>query len=283
MKRLALTAVLTALLPLAARAGGKVDKKELAEHIRETYDIPGDVEITIGDLKASEIPSFQDAQVKFQRGDNVQLQTLHLSSDGRHYIVGTFKDTQVHPNAERLKKMNLASSPVRGNPAAGVTLVEYTDFECPFCQRGYEMMVNQIMKEYGGKVRWFYKSLPLTAIHPWAEPAAIAAECAHQQGVDKFWKLHDALFEGQKDIKPGNYTDKFKELAGKAGVDEAKFDVCTRDEAGKAAVERDLGEAEALGLNGTPAFLVNGRVISGADYEGLKRAIDDALKAHGGT
>ncbi len=253
------------------------DKALLEEHLRESYRLPGDVSVAFSGTKPSPVPGFDLIEVSMGRNGMEQSEKLHLSKDGRYYLLGDFKDLKVFPAQERVKKMDLKDAAVRGKADAGVTIVEYTDFQCPYCRKGYEIMRDRIMKDYAGKVRWFYKSLPL-GFHPWAEPAAVAVECAKLQGHDKFWKVHDAIFDKQGDIDASNAEEKFTELAKAAGADPKAFSDCYDAKKTLPAVKRDAAEAESMGVNGTPAFLVNGRLISGADYDALRDAVEASLK-----
>ncbi|MBI5597174.1 MAG: thioredoxin domain-containing protein, partial [Elusimicrobia bacterium] len=214
--------------------------------------------------------------------ENSWSETLWVSDDGKHYLLGGFKDLSVHPDQERLAKMDLSGSPARGPKDAKVTVVQYTDFQCPFCSKGYELMRDGIMKEFAGKVRWVYKSLPLTSIHPWAEPAALAAECAKLQGTDMFWTLHDKLFENQREVTLENLDEKAAGYLKGAKADLKKFEACTEAKKTMAAVARDSAEADALGISGTPAFVVNGHFVSGADYGTIKRVVEESLKGKHG-
>lgn len=268
---------------LFAAPAQALDKKVLAEHIRETYSgLPPGLEIELGEPKKSEVEGFDILDVTFRAGPGAQTETLYLSKDGKHYILGGFKNLSVHPDNERLKSIDLAGSAARGPKSAPVTVVEYTDFQCIFCKRGYGMMTERIMKDYDKQVRWIYKSLPLTQIHPWAEPAAVAVECAGMQGGDKLWKLHDALFENQEEVTPANFDDKLVKFLDDAKVDKKKFNACYDKQEPLPKVQKDAKEAGAMGIGGTPAFVVNGHLISGADYEALKRAIDESLEGKHG-
>ncbi len=157
---------------------------------------------------------------------------------------------------------------VRGNFNAPITLVEFSDFECPFCERIYPTL-NKILSDYKDKVRLVYKYFPLS-FHPNAQKAAEAAECASEQG--KFWEYHDKLFENQSG---GFSTDKFKQWAKDLNIDSAKFNSCL--DSGKYAqkVQADAQEGQQKGVNGTPATFVNGQLVSGAlPYETFKQIID---------
>ncbi|HVE12277.1 MAG TPA: thioredoxin domain-containing protein [Elusimicrobiota bacterium] len=283
MRTLSLT--LAALLAATVASAAAPDKAALLAHVRESYSIPDVVELSLGDFKASEIPGFDVAEMTISHGKMHQTEQVYLSKDGKHYLLGSssFRDLGTNADQERLAKMDLKAAPVRGNAKASVAVVQYTDFQCPYCQMGFRLMQDKIMKEYPDNVRWVYKAFPLTTIHPWAEPAAIAAECARQQGQDKFWSLHDALFAAQREITVSNFEEKLKGLVGQAGLKEKPFMACYDGKKTMPAVKKDQAEAEALGVNSTPSFFVNGHPISGgADYASIKEVIEEALKGKHG-
>ena len=276
------TIVLMIVLLAAASAANAVDKALLINHIAESYAFPSDVKVTLSDPKPSDIPGFDLMTLTMERGGQSQAEVVYISKDGKHYQLGPFKDITFHPDQERLKKMEQNPSPVRGNPKAAVTVVEYTDFQCPYCQVGFQVMRDRVMKEYPNQVKWIYKSLPLKQIHPWADPAAVAAACAFKQSSEKFWSMHDNFFEKQRDISFRNIDDKVAEFAKAAGVDQNAFNACYKGRETEGMIERDMAEAEGFGVNGTPAFFVNGHQAGGgADYDGIKNLIERALKKRG--
>jgi protein-disulfide isomerase len=163
----------------------------------------------------------------------------------------------------------IAGDPVRGNPDAPVTIVEYSDFQCPFCARGFETM-EQVLEKYPQDVKFVFKHFPLDSIHPWARPAAIASVCAAEQSAEAFWTLHDAYFENQKALNAGNVIDKSKEFLAGTSIDFAQWETCSTDmsseahQAAAAQVQTDLETGQGLGVSGTPGFFVNGEFLNGA-------------------
>ncbi len=156
-----------------------------------------------------------------------------------------------------------------GGPNAPVTLIAFSDYECPFCKRAEET-VQQVLKTYGDKVRLVHRDFPL-AFHAHARPAAEAARCAEAQG--KFWEYHGKLF-ASPDLTP----EKLQALATEVGLDRAKFDECVAKQQFKAAVDKDVADGTDAGVTGTPAFFVNGRMLSGAQpFEKFKELIDEEL------
>ena len=162
---------------------------------------------------------------------------------------------------------------VKGDKDAPVTIVEWSDFECPFCGRFYSQTLKQIDEEYiqTGKVKFIYRDFPLTS-HQNAQKAAEAAECAGEQG--KYWDMHDTLFESG--VKGG--VSSFKGFASDLGLDTDEFDDCL--DSGKMAAEaqKDMRDGAASGVTGTPGFIVNGKVVKGAQpFEAFKAIIDAEL------
>ncbi len=166
-----------------------------------------------------------------------------------------------------------ASDHIQGAKNAKVTLVEYSDFQCPFCQR-HLPAVQQALKDYPNDVRVVYRHYPLS-FHPEAQKSAEAAECAAKLGGnDAFWKMHDELFANQATLSRSLYT----ELAKKLGLNTTNFDKCVDSGETAARITSDLNEGTKAGVEGTPATFVNGALISGAvPYSELKGAIDAAL------
>ena len=176
--------------------------------------------------------------------------------------------------ALRPPKVEVAAEggPSKGASGAKVTIVEFSDFECPYCSTAEET-VKRVMKEYEGKVRLVYRDYPLP-FHPNAGKAAEAAHCAGDQ--DKYWEMHEKLFANQKALAPDALKGHAKEL----GLDQGKFDTCL-DKGEKAAmVESNRKEGEKVGVTGTPAFFINGYMLSGAQpFEEFKSLIDAELAA----
>ena len=174
------------------------------------------------------------------------------------------------PDPNKRYNIELGGAPIRGGKDAQITIVEFSDFQCPFCSRVGPTLA-QINQTYGDKVRVSFKHLPLR-IHPDAPAAHAAAESAHRQG--KFWEMHDKIFANQRELKP----EKFKEYAKESGLDVAKFDKDVASPDVKKKIDADSQEADKLGVSGTPAFFINGRYLSGAQpFEAFKKMIDEEL------
>ncbi|HXX66647.1 MAG TPA: DsbA family protein [Polyangiaceae bacterium] len=163
----------------------------------------------------------------------------------------------VDAGAAPLVKVPIGSSPLRGPIDAWVTMVEFADFECPFCGEE-EPVVEALLQAYPADLRLVFKNFPLTTIHPYAEGAAIAAECAGQQG--DFWPMHDILFANQNALESTNLPG----YAQEAGVDVPTWQACLTTEPPIDAINADVALGTSIGVDGTPTFVINGQMIVGA-------------------
>jgi protein-disulfide isomerase len=164
-----------------------------------------------------------------------------------------------------------AGRPARGPANARVEIIEFSDFQCPYCERAYPV-VQQVLSTYGDRIHFVYRNYPL-ASHPNAEPAAEAAACAAEQG--KFWEFHNRLFEHQDKLSDSD----LKEHAVALGLDSGKFNTCLNTHKFQKDIAADVAAANDIGVTGTPAFFVNGRPLDGAQpFEAFKQVIDEELR-----
>jgi protein-disulfide isomerase len=164
-----------------------------------------------------------------------------------------------------------ANGAAKGPATAPIEIIEFSDFQCPFCLRS-NPTVTQVLKTYGDRVHFVYRHFPL-GNHPNARPAAEASQCAAEQG--KFWEYHDALFANPSRLGDAD----LKQHAVGLGLDAKRFNACVDTHKYKAQVDADMAAGEAAGVNGTPAFFVNGRMLNGAQpFDAFKRVIDEELE-----
>jgi len=226
--------------------------------------------IPLSGFKETELGGIKRGQIN--RGG--QVTPIFSSSNGQYLIlaIADIIDTTVDPHQEAMEKISLNDVPFKGTDGAKVTVVEYSDFQCPFCKRGKDMLPG-ILKAYDGKIKVVFKQLPLP-MHPWAKPAAVASLCVYEQGNDKFWDFHDMVFDNQKQITDENASETFSGYAKELGVDTAKYDACVQSDQTAKKVAAEMAEATALGVSSTPTFVVNGMIVPGANPQGLKSAIE---------
>ena len=174
------------------------------------------------------------------------------------------------PDPEKIYEIEIGDSPIRGSESAKVTIVEWADFQCPFCVR-VDPTLEKIAEEYGDKVRFGFKHLPLS-MHTKARAAHQASEAAHRQG--KFWEMHDRIFANPKDLSEETYL----RYANEIGLDIEKYKSDFSSSSVRKTIDADLAKARELGVSGTPSFFLNGRFLSGAQpYGAFARVIDEEL------
>jgi protein-disulfide isomerase len=174
------------------------------------------------------------------------------------------------PEPSKVYELPVGNSPIRGPENAAVTIVEFSDYQCPFCARS-EPLIKDVLKAYPDKVRFVYKNLPLVSIHSNAMGAAQAAVAAGKQG--KYWEMHDLLFANQRALQP----DKLKEYAQQLGLDVAKFEADMNSSEVKSAISDDMSLSRKVGVRGTPTIFVNGKLVENRSLDGFKQMIDPVL------
>ena len=172
--------------------------------------------------------------------------------------------------------VSVDDDPVKGSADAPVTIVEFSEYQCPFCSRYASQTLTQIQEKYisTGKVKYVFRDFPL-GFHQNARPAAIAAECAREQGGDEtYYKYHDVLFKNQKALE----GDNLKKYAADLGLDKTKFNTCLDEEKYGDEVDADLADGQKAGIQGTPGFFINGRMVSGAQpFSVFEKIIEEEL------
>lgn len=259
-----------ALVSQKAKASGMSEDAWLARHIEVGLTEPSDEEMRALFEKArGRLPpevTYEDVKPEIRKA----VQREERSKKARE-LFGKLKREagfmMLLEGPVKPRKTVEATGPSRGGVGAQVVIVEFADFECHFCAKAHETVMS-VLKAYGDKVRLVFRHYPLS-FHPKAPKAAEATACADEQG--KFWELHDSLFESQElDV------DSLKLQAKRAGVDEAKFASCLESGRTAAIIKRDLQAGQLVGVSGTPAFFVNGFMLSGAQPEEAFRKLIDA-------
>ena len=269
--------VLGGLLAVVATASAD-SSEQLIKYYRKKNNLPPAQKVTLTGLKDStSIKGAKEGTLEIGDGAAAQKVSVIASSDLKFVVFGQIEDVTVDPSKAVMDKIALKGEPSKGGANAKVTIVEYSDFQCPFCSKGYATMENQVLKEYGDKVKFYYKHYPLP-FHPWAQAGAIAAECAKEQKPEAFWKLYSSFFENQAQITPDTVKEKATGFLQGTGVDMAKWNDCFDNKKSLPKVQAQMTEGQSVGVRGTPGFIINGRLISGAQpFENFKNVIDDEL------
>jgi protein-disulfide isomerase len=178
------------------------------------------------------------------------------------------------PDPANAYELAVGASPVKGPQSAPVTVIEFSDYQCPFCARN-EPLIAEFLKEYPDKVRFVFKHFPLVSIHQNAMPAAKAAAAAQKQG--KFWEMHEKLFANQRAL--GN--EQIKQYAQEIGLDLAKFETDMNSPEVQKQIQDDMALATKVGVRGTPTVFVNGKLLQNRSLDGFKQIADPILKEKG--
>ena len=174
------------------------------------------------------------------------------------------------PDPARAYDLPVGQSPVKGKDGAAVTIVEFSDYQCPYCAKS-EPLIASFVEAYPNDTRVVFKHFPLTNIHPHAMPAALAATAAQKQG--KFWQMHEALFAEQRSLSPAQITESAKKL----GLDMARFEADMKSPEVAAAVQADMKLAQQVGIRGTPTIFVNGKLLTTRTVDGFKELAAPAV------
>ncbi|HLK64614.1 MAG TPA: thioredoxin domain-containing protein [Bryobacteraceae bacterium] len=253
-----------------------LDKATLEAYVRHLFVLDSRITLQVSDPKPStDLPGFQEVAVRASLGPNSQEFKFLVSKDGQKILQGNIYDIANNPFKRDLDKLKTDLAPNIGTPGAPVVLVEFSDFQCPYCKEEATMLRQNLLSAYPKQVRLYFKTFPLD-MHPWAKPAAVASLCVNRQKSDLFWEYHDWVFAHQGEITPENLKDKVLEWAkGQKALDALQLTSCMDSSATIGEVEKNIAEGRALEINGTPTLFINGRRIPQTiDWTNLRTIID---------
>jgi protein-disulfide isomerase len=265
--------------------------RKIEHQVRSFYTIPAEVKVTVGAITpSSDMPGYDAVSVNIDGGEGKSKDYKFLLSKDRATMLRVTKfDLNKDPFADVMSKIDVTGRPSRGAKSAKVVVVDFDDFECPFCSRMHATLFPEIMKEYGDRVTIIYKDDPLSEIHPWAIHAAVDANCLAAQSTDAYWDFADYVHANKREVDAEktpaarfDAIDKITVLQGqKHNLDAAKLQSCVKAQK-EDAVRASMKEADDLGVNGTPALFINGQKIDGAVPIGeVRAALDAALRDAG--
>ncbi len=254
--------------------------------VRGQFNVPAEYSVSFGTRKPSNLPGYDSLPITFSHGAHGTTTDFLISTDNKSLArLETFDLT--HIPAQNIPVDN---RPVRGNPAAKVTVINFDDLECPYCARMHQQLFPATLDRYKDKVRFVYKDDPLTEIHPWAMHAAVDANCIADQNGKAYWGYVDYLHAHGGDVtgpdrdpqKSYAVLDKIAREQGKIfELDASKLDACLQKQ-DEAPVRASMKEADSLGIDGTPYLFIDGEHINGAlPPEQVWAVIDRALRAAG--
>jgi len=263
----------------AAKAASSANQsplqKTIEAYLRNLYAFGPDVEVTVSEPKDAGMAGLLETNVSVKAGGNNEDAKFYVSKDGKYLVRGEVSDLSKDPLAANRALMDLTNAPSMGDPKSAVTLVEFSDFECPVCRSLHDMM-RGVMQNYP-QVRVVFKDYPIEVLHPWARTAAIAGRCAYMQDPAAFWKMYDLIYDNQDIISAANAWMKMSEFAGQAGLNADTFRSCMAGPDAGAAVDASRANGQKLDVNSTPTIFVNGRRMVGADAHTIEQYIQYEL------
>jgi protein-disulfide isomerase len=272
------------LAPVPSDLNNKIERQ-----VRATYNVPASVKITVGPPRPSDFNNYDALSITMEGSDKKQTYEFLLSKDGKTLLRMTKLDLTKDPYIEAMKKIDLNGRPTRGNKDAKVVVVNFDDFQCPYCSRMHQTLFPELLKEYGDRVEFVYKDFPLIDIHPWATHAAVDANCLAAQNNDAYWDFADHIHASQRDVNAEKGRDaQFAALdhltleqGQKHNLDQAKLQSCVKAQ-NEDAIKKSMHEAEDVGVNATPTLFVNGQEMDGAlPASEMRAALDHALEQAG--
>ena len=260
--------------------------RKIEQKVRSTFNLPSSLGVSVGKREASEMPGYDKVPVTLARDGRTSTHDFLVSKDNKTLIEWQKLDI----SKDVMDSINVSGRPERGKKDAKVVIVNYDDFQCPFCSRMHQTLFPDLLKTYGSQVKIVYKDYPLTSIHPWAMHAAVDANCLASQNNDAFWEFADYAHANQKDIsgEKRDIKDEYakldqitQDIGKKHSVDTAQLTACIKKQ-DEAPVRASMAEADQLGVDATPTMFVNGERLYGAVPEPeLRKVIDRALRDAG--
>jgi protein-disulfide isomerase len=278
---LGLVAMVLAAVPgLFAQAPNQPAVHEkIIRYVHQRFNIPDSVKITMTDLRDSAYPDFFETTVTVDDGKNKQSQPLFVSKNLHYMVEGSIFNLEGDPHEEIRRLISLKDQAGQGPSSAPVTLVEYSDLECPVCAHLQDELETDIVPKYGDKLRVVFKEFPLVPIHDWALTGAIATQCAYQIDPSSYVAFRSLIYNNQASLTGEHARDMLLHLGAQAGLDNLKLAACIDSKGSLSRVEANMREGEALGITETPTSFINGRIIVGAGPStDFYKLIDEALR-----
>lgn len=252
----------------------------IQSEVRSRYNVPPQVKISVSEPKPSEVPGYEQIVVTFSEGTHSSSHDFLLSKD-RKTLAHLEK---IDISQDLMSRIDVKGRPARGNADAKVTIINYDDFQCPYCTRMHQTLFPGLLQAYGDKVKIIYKDYPLVEIHPWAMHAAVNANCLGEQNGGAYWDFADYVHANQRAIAGRSSGEAFVNLdhaaaeqASRHQLDLPRVQACIKKQ-DDTAVRASMAEGDKIGVDSTPTLFINGERISGVvPDEVLHSILDRAL------
>ena len=285
--RRSLILLLVICLGCAAQTVSSDLAKKIERQVRSYYKVPAELKVLVGPATpSSDFPNYDSIVVTIDSGERKQDLKFLVSKDRSSLIRMNKFDLNKNPYADTMSKIDVNGRPTRGAKASKVVVVNFDDFECPYCSAMHKELFPEILKEYGDRITFIYKDFPLVEIHPWAVHAAVDANCLAAQNTDAYWDFADYIHANQHEVSNEKTPaarleaiDRLTLLQGqKHNLDTVKLQSCIKAQ-DESAVRASMKEGDGIGVEATPTLFVNGEKIDGAVPPAeLRAALDRALK-----
>jgi len=253
--------------------------KKIVDYVRTKFKIPTEVKLTVGPFRKSQYDDFYRVPILAEDKGKTSSTAAFITKDARYTVIGSIFDLNVNPRKEAEQTISLANQPTIGPATAPVTIVEFADLECPTCAEMHKFIENKLVPKYGNKIRVVFKEIPLVAIHDWALEAAIANQCGYQLDPGAYVRYRSIIFESQGMIHADNVRQLLLDFGQRAGLDKLKLSKCMDSRASLPRVEKDMNEAQKLGVMSTPTLFINGVREIGLYPKRIEAMIDKDLQA----
>ena len=261
-------------VPLPCRA----DDSQLIAYLQKRFRIPNPAQIKLGPPIPTQIPGITGRVLAISNDRGTVMVNLFADASGQQIIVGQYLDVRQDPwGRVPMTSTHLDDRPTLGPAEAPITMVEFADFECPFCAHTLPILETITNSSYKDKVRLIFKHFPLNG-HPWAKDAAAASECIRVQNPAAFWTFVNETYAAQASINPKNLPDRIKNFAAANRLDTALLHACIENKSGMKRVDQDQADGQTLHVASTPTIFVNGIPVVGPDEKTLKFVLDAVLE-----
>jgi len=228
-----------------------------------TNKVPAGAKVTLNWVRATPMEGLYEANFGIAMGSNQGRRSIYFDQKAKHFVLGpVYTVGQILRSRIETKNMVLLDRASKGPESAPIVIVEYTDFECPYCAAAAGTL-RALLKKYNNQVRLVVKHMPLDQMHPWAYDAAVTAECAAAQKPEAFWYFYDYFFDPTRRLTKENIGEKTQGFAKSIGLDVDRLKSCVEKKEPKTRIDSDLKEATDYGFTATPTFVINGVVVVG--------------------
>jgi protein-disulfide isomerase len=263
-----------------AKAETRLPSEEVVnEFLQQMFGYDPSLSWKISSIKPSEAEGLAEVDVTIQGQQGAQAQKFYVSPDGRHAVIGQILPFGAHPFDPARKELEKrVNGPSRGPATAPVTVVEFSDLQCPHCKEAQPTLDKLAAEDQN--MRMVFQNFPIAQIHDWAMKAAEYGDCIGRSNSDAFWKFIESVYGAQSDITAANADARLKGFADTAGVNGAEIATCAEKPETTTRVEHSIELGKSLDVNSTPTIFINGRMLSagGIPYDVLKKLVDFAAK-----